>query len=197
MAYIASNDIKMFPSSNRNPENDATSRLTTEYNLVNIVNRLITDNIDGTKPAGFVITETADSNSPFEFSIHGYYFYIPQLSSLTDSFTSETNIWGSIKMSSDTSNAGLFEYITKFDPNEASGAYTLDGTNRVSELDGTNEFLGVKFTDDKQTDPGVYSVHLLTKSGNNWVIPEDSKIRFRLKSPMNNIVTLKIDDGQL
>lgn len=70
MGYIASNNIRIFPSSERTGDKAGTNWLT-EYNLSSIVNKLL-----GTK--GFVITPDDDSpisegKAIVEFNIGGYY----------------------------------------------------------------------------------------------------------------------------
>lgn len=71
---VISNNIRVYPCSNRNPESDYTARLTTEYNLVSIINRLV-------DMKSFCVTTfqgesstNLSSLSEFMFNINGYLF---------------------------------------------------------------------------------------------------------------------------
>ena len=68
------NNIHVFPVTNKPSEKQ--SRLTTEYNITNIVNRLL-DN------KSFVITsEVTSGESALEFNIQGYYVKVDKISDL-------------------------------------------------------------------------------------------------------------------
>lgn len=71
MGYINSNNIIVFPSSNRTNGNNYGTNWLTEYNLSNIINQLL-----GEK--GFVISDSTDGDS-FKFNIQGYYIEIKKL----------------------------------------------------------------------------------------------------------------------
>ena len=73
---VISNNIRVYPCSNRNPESDYMARLTTEYNLVSIINRLV-------DMKSFCVTTfqgesstNLSSLSEFMFNINGYLFTI-------------------------------------------------------------------------------------------------------------------------
>lgn len=94
MAYINSENIKVFPSTRR-VATQVDARLMTEASMVGIINQLIGKN-------GFVITQSFNANNPFEFNIFGYYFRVGQGSYVTSSFGSATEIWGKITLDTTT-----------------------------------------------------------------------------------------------
>ena len=69
--YIHSDNIRIFPCANRSAAYANTSRRTTEYNLVSIINRLVDRDY-------FVLqgvtdeSVTADTAVAYVFNIHGY-----------------------------------------------------------------------------------------------------------------------------
>ena len=75
-AYLDSNKIKVFPCGGRNINYDPLARLTTEQNLVSIINRLV--DMDS-----FIVTthasnqEMDDSIEEYIFNINGYLFTVP------------------------------------------------------------------------------------------------------------------------
>ena len=80
MGYINSDNIVIFPSSNRtNSKNYGTNWLT-EYNISNIVNQLLGS-------FGFVISDKT-TEKPFKFNIKGYYI---ELSDAADILTDISN----------------------------------------------------------------------------------------------------------
>lgn len=197
MAFIGSDNILIFPSAKRNPTHDSTSRLTTEYNLVNIVNRLICNDKEG-QGNGFVITTKIDTdNKVLEFSLGGYYFRINEYTDLTGlpGLANATNIWAAVSISGDVTAFDELQPLNNSgNPITSSVEYPLDNSN--------NEFIGVNFLATEPASSATY-LHILTKYNNAWTIPEASKIRYILKSPMGlatsskGVVTLKIDDGDL
>lgn len=159
--------------------NDVKTRSFTEENVANLIYNFI----DNSKN-GFVITDTNENANPavyydgdndFEFNIRGY--YIKLSGDLTNGFSGNA-IYASIQI------------------------VTPNGTS-YSELDSTygsivfsGNLKGVDLTDTDVTDVenGIYCLQILKKitvSGTNkWVVPEESKIRFK---PSN--VGLEIVDG--
>lgn len=74
--YLNSNQLKVFPVTNKPSE--PQSRLTTEYNITNLINRLL-------DKKSFVITDnTALDTDPLEFTINGYYISINSKSDILD-----------------------------------------------------------------------------------------------------------------
>lgn len=75
-AYLDSNKIKVFPCGGRNINYDPLARLTTEQNLISIINRLV--DMDS-----FIVTthasnqEMDNSTEEYIFNIDGYLFTVP------------------------------------------------------------------------------------------------------------------------
>lgn len=186
MEYISSNSIRMFPSANRNPTNDPASRLTTEYNIVNLVNRLI--NVNQSNGGSFVITQdnVLQQDAPFEFSLAGYYFRVEGYETIVGLFSSTpTDIYARFKITPPDAG-GYFNELTAL---ANGGEFALD-------TDGSGaQFVGVGFSSDTSGDEKY--LWILHKNGSTWEIPESSKAKFSLKSPMGSTVTLRIDDGEL
>lgn len=171
MAYLNSDNISVFPCANRDAKYIA-SKLTTERNLTNIINSIVTTD-------GFVLHYVTDGH--IQFVLDGYYFDLnTQDAAITGS--TATNIYASIKL------GGTDPYL---ELQNIDGAQAQDTT-----LDGTKGFLGLQLTDTKPTDSGYTSLLILTRATTSgaWQVPETSKIR--LVSGTGNI-TVKIDDGEL
>lgn len=133
MAYIDSNNIKVFPSAKRGVDYPE-ARLTTEATFVSIINKLIDYD-------GFVISPTFEENSPFEFNLHGYYFYIAHGNDLLNklSLTNETSIYAGI-------------YLTQVGDNlELSG------------VDFSGQYEGVTFTAGSPPTGSQYSIQILSR----------------------------------
>lgn len=167
MAVIDKNNIHIFPVTNKPSEKQ--SRLTTEYNITNIVNRLL-----DTK--SFVITSGAvTAESALEFNIQGYYVKVDKISYLGPVANSDCYAFIKIKEASDTAGEQTF--------------IELDGGENDS-----NKYTGVSFSwENKKPTPktGEYALHILHYDGTNYTIPRASKIRF------NQYAINKIDDGDL
>ena len=74
MSNVESNQIRIFPSSNRTAGNNGTNFLT-EYNLSSIVNKLLMP-YNGANNNGFLITTSlnaANDDEDIEFNIGGYF----------------------------------------------------------------------------------------------------------------------------
>lgn len=87
MGYIHSDNIKVFPTTQRSNK-DASARMMTEFNLTSIINRLVDKKC-------FVISGDqldndgyfAIDNGRFEFNIFGYYFSILNITELLKAVT--------------------------------------------------------------------------------------------------------------
>lgn len=179
MPYINSNSINVFPCANRGTAYNLQSRLTSEYNLTNIINQLIdTDS--------FVITNVLTTDGPLAFNIHGYYFNVSNYQTITNLDPSWTDVYAEITIASTTIDGITFNELT------------VNGTEDVStNLDGDTTFDGVAFTgtkpDEKQDHYYLHILHRdLTSSG--WCIPPESTVKFVTNSTRRSI---KIDDGEL
>lgn len=175
---MAIDNVYVFPSVQKN---SVESRSFTEENVANLIYNFVCRDAMGTsgspsgKRYGFVITDTgADANndpipyepsndSIFEFNILGYYFKV------TGDFTVgfSEDIWASIKIKT-VSEQNLTPY------------------NELYVNTSTQEnpfYYGVVFSDQEhipvaETGETVYSLKILSKDGDDWIIPNDSKIRF-------------------
>ena len=136
LSYANSGDIAVFPVSNRGPGYNVESRLMTELNITNIVNKLV--DMDG-----FVITDDAQlekstinngSNVSFEFNINGYYFKIKDLYNFLRQ-----------KVADDGNEAP--SYVTAYIACEETNGFKELKTIETSDtgLDVDSEFRGVGF----------------------------------------------------
>ena len=168
MAFLNKNNIHVFPVTNKPSEKQ--SRLTTEYNITNIVNRLL-----DTK--SFIITSGAvTAESALEFNIQGYYVKVDMIRDLGTP-TTASDCYAFIKIKEASVTAGEQTFIE------------LDGGENDS-----NEYTGVSFSwvnAKPETGADEYALHLLHYDGTNYTIPRASKIRF------NQYAINKIDDGDL
>lgn len=173
MAFISSNNITVFPSTQRR-DTQITARLITEQYLTNIINTLIDSD-------GFIITEDKGFNlsKPFEFNLHGYYFNVTSANAITNLFTGAT------------ANSYIFANII------------LDKDGDFIELDGQDlngQYDGVFFTDapiaetilqnlEKILGKSVQSFYLplFIYKDNTWKIVDTSRIKFRQTSVQTSV----------
>ena len=174
-ANISSRNIKVFPSAKRGANATyAEARLSTEASLINIINQLV--DVDS-----FVITDTYEGNKSLEFNIHGYYFKIlsPQLN-LIPLVPDAQDIFASITL---IPVGGLMELNGVDDDDSQNSLYRGLG-------------IGASAQDAQQIPPvdiyQIFTMHLLTKSGNNWIIPEESKLKFN-----KSLGTIIVDGGEI
>ena len=71
---VYSDNIRVYPCSNRNPESDYMARLTTEYNLVSIINRLVDMKSFCVSTFYSHSLDSISYISEFMFNINGYLF---------------------------------------------------------------------------------------------------------------------------
>ena len=168
---LGSNFIKVYPTALRGGVDysgtetiyDPESRLGTEFNLTNPINRLT---IDGS----FVISN--DSNS-IEFSINGYYFKVTSLSELTSQFSDYQNIYANIRIEELSNNTYRLKSLVAFESGQS--------TNLDVEGQG---FVGCYFSDEPIQGSTIHSLKILKKSGSSWVVPESSLLKFDANSIM-------------
>lgn len=149
-AYLGSSDIKVYPTALRGGTDygsetvyDPESRLGTEFNLTNPVNRLTVD-------GSFVISH---SGSVLEFSIKGYYFKITALGTLTGQFSSSSNIFANIRLKDLAQDNYTLRSLV---------AYS-DGSSTNLDVDGTG-FVGCYFSDTKVADnTNTFGLEILRK----------------------------------
>lgn len=191
--YISSVKVQMFPSAYRGYNNvektipyNPESRLNTEYNLINLVNRLIT--VDTSK--SFVI---GFEESTIVFSIHGYYFSV-DVADLLDK-TDWNDIYATIIVKALNTKNGI-------NNNTGYQALTLVGDSTYTAEDDwildndENKFTGITFSN-VRTEPlangyieeegitvynGVfqYDIHLLKRDeSGEWIVPHTSILKFK------------------
>lgn len=171
MSYLKSDNISVFPCANRDAKYIA-SKLTTERNLTNIINSIVTTE-------GFVLHYVKDGR--IQFILGGYYFDLNTDDAAIKDSTA-TNIYASIQL------GGTDPYLELQNIDDAQEQDTT--------LDGTKGFLGLQLSDTEPTNSTYKSLLILSRAAANsdWQVPETSKLR--LTSGTGN-VTVKIDDGKL
>ena len=86
MFYLNTSDISLFPATNK--PTDPSSRLTTSYNLTNIVNRLL--NVDGfVVDCDLEFVENDYSKNFIEFNLNGYLIRVENLKAAIDAWVNE------------------------------------------------------------------------------------------------------------
>lgn len=173
--------ITVFPAASSNAQE---KRLVTEYNICNIVNRLV-------DRKAFVISVDNETNpTTVEFNIGGYFFRCDDvegniLSEITDAMKDAyTNDTGN-----DDFTYPIYAYIeTKSSAENIQWTY-LPVSN--SGDDTQAEQAGLKFTLDAKTAKSYKNyLYLIDYQDGNWYIPAESWIRFNQNS-------IFIDDGDL
>ena len=181
---IGSNYVEVFPATKRSLTSPQ-SRITSEKNLVSIVNKLI-------DTEGFVISPSLDSpviendSTTIEFDIYGYYFVIK-------------NPYTSLGLGSTITNGSLWAYI-ELVPIADTPYIELFGQDSDDQYTGLN-ILNVTGTEDP---PSVSPAHggeikmlkiaqysSLTPGGMlYWNVPEESRLKFNKLS-----LDLSVIDG--
>lgn len=152
MAYLNSSNINIYPLAKARQNADQKwNRLTSEFNMVNIIRQLLPKSSQG-----FVIDWVKPN---IKFNIGGYYVE----ANLTDDIFSGENIYANIKINADSS---LPEIVGQDETSESNnGKYSGISFDNAAISDSTHL---------------TYSLHLLTKpqGSSTWVIPEESKFPF-------------------
>jgi hypothetical protein len=195
MGFIASDKIAVFPCGRRNTTSDPYARLTTEYNLVSIINRLVDND-------SFIVTNRtysagglAADEEEFSFNIGGYLFITTPkdiIDAVVSTNSAATAIYAFIKFSGAHSvgSDSLVE-LAKIDNSDTTLTYLDDATN----------FIGVKFSGE-EPNPAVEglikSLKLFERASTseNWRVVEESKIKFETKRDGIHR-SVRIDDGIL
>lgn len=154
MAYLNSSYINIYPLAKARQNADQKwNRLTSEFNMVNIIRQLLPKNSQG-----FVI-DWAPATNNIKFNIGGYYVE----ANLTADILSGENIYANIKINADSSLPEIIGQDETTEPN--NGKYSGISFDNAAISDSTHL---------------TYSLHLLTKpqDSSTWVIPEESKFPF-------------------
>ena len=154
MAYIDSNNIKVFPSVGRNPEIDADAELMNEGNISNIVRSLCRER------KSYVLNSSWAA--PFEFVIYGFYFKILDISSLSD-----RPLYAHITLKENTGN---YQLLT------ISNSSVSDNSLQILDQAASsgNDFQGILF--DNNPSGGTYTLQLLDNNGN---VPATSRLHVK------------------
>lgn len=184
---IPSNNIRIFPSSNRSPSsNHYTDNFVTEYNLSSLVNKLLLQNYSGdtgkeikftgynaSKTTGFVISETTEGS--FEFNINGYFVNVSNITDITSPVAGDLNqnfVWF------DKPIEGDYKDYTCACIQVANGDNSEDG---LKHLQGTED----AETSFSPTGNNIYAFPILDSDNH---IPLSAKLR---------LTNFAIDDGEL
>lgn len=167
---LESSKISIFPTPNREATYQPQARLITEFNLINIVNRLV-------DKESFVISY---KNNEIIFNIYGYWIKA-DLTGL--SITGD--LYARIQVTA--SEGSDFTELQGTDEKDTSGSESKYTYRGVTFITGDNI---VSFTDSD----GWHSLKLLEKVGDTWQVPEDSQVKFATGAKTRSIT---IDDGDL
>lgn len=171
MNYLTSDSIQVFPISTPRvafPGN----RVLLESNLINFIKGY-------TDKEGFVISTSYSPSNPFEFILHGYYCNLLPQEDGTPPFT-DSQVYACIIV-------------------EKSGTCSLVGQDQI---DDNNKYVykGVQFVSDltkvegyTPTSQDLYSLLILQKEGDSYIVPPSSFIKFDNRSV--NINTTVINGG--
>lgn len=213
MSHILSENILIFPSVGRD-STYSSGQYMTEYNLVNIINRL-------TDQAAFVITPPTGSWSPttplaarsydpteggpFEFNMYGYYFRINPAANLTGLLSEGEGQYlnATINLKMDQST-GIINILPNSDTtgmdavigSDSSSVYTglsLSVSDEPSAPVSTGEVTRSLWSG---SGTATVSLTLLQKGTgeNSYLIPQQSCVSFTQGGHLGKIV---IDDGTL
>ncbi len=191
--FVPSENIVAYPISNRNGIYSISSRISTEYNITNLINQL--KDIDS-----FVIKYVPNNsidlnsdNSYIEFCMLGYYFKINHIDKYK---INKEPLYAAIKLDEkdvtigDITTGG-FKYIQR-DIAPIEGNTPIEGNNKNNKVDlDSNDggFYGLKLTNYKIS--GLYSLQLFDSNGN---VPFESQIKLITDKTHRSI---SIDDGDL
>lgn len=190
---VSSKDISVFPCGNRCSDYDLQSRITTEYNLISIINKLVDKD-------SFCIDDTFNKGNAtdFVFNIHGYLFSVPQNAIWSSVGSSATNIYATIGVRKTQNDMYELAPIGL----SSSGKITIVGSGDTWSLDDSSSgnFNGVLFTTTIPTiesptsgDLTPYTLKIVETQGSKQVVPQDSLIKFETTNDGKR--SLRIDDG--
>ena len=149
MAYLNSSDINIYPLAKARQNADQKwNRLTSEFNMVNIIRQLLPKSSQG-----FVIDWVKPN---IKFNIGGYYVE----AMLTGAVLSGTNIYANIKINTDSSLPEIIGQDTEI----TTGTYTYNGISFGNEAISSSTYSLHLLTK--------------PEGSSTWVIPEESKFPF-------------------
>lgn len=165
---LISNSIQIFPISTPRIAFPG-DRVLLESNLINFIKGY-------TDREGFVISTSYSPSSVFEFILHGYYCKL--LPQDTSPFTDSQVYACIIVEKSGTSSLVGQDQID-------GGKYVYKGVQFVSDLDDVEGY--------NSASQDLYSLLILQKEGDSYIVPADSFIKFDNRSV--NISTAVINGG--
>lgn len=178
MANVLSQDIQVFPSTKRGTY-QRSSRLISEENLTNIVNKLIDKDSFVIRPQPYNSLGTDDA---LQFNIHGYFFVVPHVGSITNLMPSGTeSIYANIITDKETVTVDsiTYEYIELQGQDTGSASSTYTGVSFTADAPDTSALT------DTQT---RYSLKILEKTAQNvWQVPLISMYKYEAQNVFGDI----------
>lgn len=166
MNYVKSEDIKLYPCSNRGGKHNPEARLGTEFNITKMNSAIASRK-------SFVI-DYNKANDYIEFSINGYYFRIDNISNY---LPNTEKLYANIEIGD--KGDGSY-HLPNLQPLSNETTHELDSESDSGldpKLDSVNIFVGLSLTDSTDNLPPDYeSLLLLKKDGDNWTVPLTSKL---------------------
>lgn len=158
MAYVLSENIDVFPATNRTYTEDnktIKSRLMSEDNITNIIKSIADYN-------SFVLNydSNKDNGGVIEFILNGYYFRITYFDTFLKESNFENNVYAKLKNS----------------PSSSSDYSNTLEQDKVSE--DVSKYEGIEFV--KTSDADTFL--LLQKDGDGWKIPSESFYKYNVDS---------------
>lgn len=201
--FVPSENIVAYPISNRSGIYSISSRISTEYNITNLINQL--KDIDS-----FVIKyvpnnsiDTSSDNSYIEFCMLGYYFKINHIDKYK---INKEPLYASIKLDEQNITIGKFKYIQR-DIDSIEGSTSIEGNNENNKVDlDSNDggFYGLKLTNNIYSISNLYpkdyeyprtvKLYFLQLFDSNGNVPFESQIKLITDKTHRSI---SIDDGDL
>ena len=191
MSYLKSTEVKVYPSAYRGVDSENNlynpeAQLNTEFNITNIL-RSITS-IDS-----YVLSW---ENNILKCVIHGYYFELTITDETLSNFTS--NIFAIIHIlpasAMDDTNTKYPAYtLVPYTQTETGAPTSLDTS--LEDNDGKN-FIGLTLVENASAlSSGFYTLNILTKTNDNWRIPDMSKLRFGTNEIRDDLGSVPITEA--
>lgn len=214
MSYLNSNKVRVFPTAQRETF-DPAAKFTTEYNLASLINKLLDTKAFVLSDNAYLDQNDSDILTKLEFNIMGYYFFIENvdLSNLDGYGGTNKFLNATIKINEAQYNAAKSIGV---DGNEVTSSlnnwWQLSGSDDIIANTSSYEYKGIEVAwsstssfnseiDDNITSSTsdnvvTYTFTILEKTESSYMIPQESKIRFKT-SNSGNKHSLMIDDGEL
>lgn len=180
MPNLYSQEIQVFPSTKRGVY-QRSSRLISEENLTNIVNKLIDKDAFVIRHDTPYMAEHADD--PLQFNIHGYYFLIPHASSVINLVGNTDSIYANIitDTATVTVEGNTYEYTELYGQDTGSAVSWYTGVSFTPNAPDTSALT------ETQT---RYSLKILERDNHmygDWRIPNESMYKYEGQSVFGDI----------